>query len=72
MKKPNMGMTPNTSIGGMNNPISSGPGLNSMNPGGMRPNMPNMNGPNMPNMNGPNVPKMNGMDVAPGGINPYG
>jgi hypothetical protein len=33
MKKPNLGGTPNTSIGGMNNNVmQKGPGLNGMNP----------------------------------------
>lgn len=69
MKKPNMGNTPNTSIGGMTNPMQKGPGLNNMAPnnGGMV-RSPNMNGPNGMNMNGPNGMNMNG----PNGMNMNG
>lgn len=76
MKKPGMGNTPNTSIGGMNtNPISKGPGMNNMQPpngmNGMKPpnGMNNMNGPGK--MGPPNG--MNGMsDPGMGGPPGYG
>jgi hypothetical protein len=83
MKKPDMGGTPNTSVGGMNNnPIQTGPGLAAMNSGpgpmGMNPNpqmgMNNMRGSTGPgnNMYNSNMYNMKGPSNSSGNLGGMG